>query len=653
MALLPSSQHALAPGDSDSDSSALRLALYRCGRAEIVFGDGSALVLHSPDASRASYFGPDGLRLRFLTACAPRRRPLRPLAQDVRAAAAAQGRAEGPCRHRRGEQVRAKVGAAVCLWSRFVPVPFAGPPGEEIAALCAGPEARRLWRHARLCHVRWSRSSLSSPSTGAAAPRGGAVRVASTDGIATLTLAPHGYTYVVEWWCPLGEACRVETGPSGEGMTLYCGADGAAPRGKGVARGMAGEANASVCYEHVSLVQCFAVADAPEPAWAYALFLALAEHVRAREATSEKATTSDARLTSVEVALRQHMEDGTVVDAGTGEVLAALPLGLNVESELAASNGVNHSRGAWIGDAVSPAVVLGATGAGPVRVMWTPDMTMWFHLAGIGSAASGEATIQMPPAAASDGCAVLASTQGCRFWQCLGPMGDSLGVVASCVLPVDSASALLSECVSEALRWLRFNRSETSSAAAAACACAERRPPPTQDAGRSGDARGWLLERDFFEEGVGRLSVFAGSAGSAGAGSPRLVRVLFADASRLEFSAGPALARPAAGCPFRLLTASGEVLQRSFGLPLGCEAHAHAACALLARVAEPAAARQRQRHASALAAQHALAATARGSALLRAHGVLRGGSVEEGGVEAAVEAALRRTRAVLAPAVAA
>lgn len=105
---------------------------------------------------------------------------------------------------------------------------------------------------------------------------------------------------------------------------------------------------------------------------------------------------------------------------------------------------------------------------------------------------------------------------------------------------------------------------------------------------------GWLLEREHFEPDVGRLSVF----GPMTQGLPanrRLIRVLFADSSRLEFFARKAgqgsrcsdnfdFIPPEDGEEFTFLSPDGVRSRRTFGLPVGAEYHSCAARKLMARL---------------------------------------------------------------------
>eukprot|EP00438_Fugacium_kawagutii_P014145 Skav221300 [mRNA] locus=scaffold1920:355624:361391:- [translate_table: standard] len=142
-----------------------RLALYRSGRAEAVYSDGSAAILHpsrdstgSSSVTSISYFAANGARQRLLCSCLPR-------------------------------HLCGKIVAAATLRDRFHPTP----------SLLSSPAKRRSRWLRPSTHVAW-------PSCGYAAEvlqhEDGGIAIESLDQKAKLLLAPHARSYVVEWWQP-------------------------------------------------------------------------------------------------------------------------------------------------------------------------------------------------------------------------------------------------------------------------------------------------------------------------------------------------------------------------------------------------------------------------------------------------------------------
>merc|ERR1711879_121946 len=145
------------------------------------------------------------------------------------------------------------------------------------------------------------------------------------------------------------------------------------------------------------------------------------------------------------------------------------------------------------------------------------------------------------------------------------------------------------------------------------------------DLSRMEENAGWIAIRNSVESGVGRLTIFRPAAVSASKECAansiqrRLIRIFFEDTCRMDFivQCRGSVVHPHAADTFRLLKSNGDVLERSFAYPLGCEVHARAACLLLEALAKDSA----QEHRAAATGQ-ALAEieSRRGKALLMLHG---------------------------------
>lgn len=158
------------------DWRTVRLALFSSGRCEVVYSDGTGAILHPPAAERVTYFCRDGLRQRLLTSCLPK----------FVSATDTSGTKD---------ELKAKVSAALALRDYFHPIP---------AASGLGSLGRRTRHHVKLSHVAWP---LAGAQKLQATPihhkhtreDNGEVEIRSTDGLATLVLAPHCRTFAVEW----------------------------------------------------------------------------------------------------------------------------------------------------------------------------------------------------------------------------------------------------------------------------------------------------------------------------------------------------------------------------------------------------------------------------------------------------------------------
>mmetsp|Transcript_114365 Transcript_114365/g.364569 ORF Transcript_114365/g.364569 Transcript_114365/m.364569 type:complete len:604 (-) Transcript_114365:67-1878(-) len=556
---------------------AQRVAVYRSGRAEVALSDGSGLIVH-PRVKHVSYFRQDGGRQRLLTACVPRCCTL-----------GADDGEGGLCRE---DDLQSKVLAAIALRNYFHPEPLAAP----------GLPGPRMWRHIRASRVSWPGPGTWQVGC-AKAPD---VRVASTDGSASLVLSPHGLTYTVEWWLPISEPALVSANRRGRGLARDA-ADRPLPGQRLFA---VNDCAVGVYHEHLHQEQHFAVLDPPAAAWVYPLLLALSEH---REAAAEPdSELLDARLAELARLLRDHVASGLIAEEGDGVVSASLP------RSSTAKTAVPTRLEAWTSDTVSPASALGAAGEGAVHVLWAPDSTTWLHP---GPGCEGEATVD----ACGDGAQshVITSAQQGRFWT--HSHAGHRDVLCVDVLPADGAGIQLSRWVLEAVRWLRFNRAELGLGRGGADD-GEGRPlyvgsapcqhpgahsaelgvqtlPESAAAEQSG---GWVPERDQAEEGVGSITVFRPAGSAPVLNERRLVRILFRDAVRLQCTlradSRGVLAMPVASDPFRLLDRGGRVLTRSFGEPLGCEAYADVARRFIRRVAADPAEVQKSMEANTLLA---------------------------------------------------
>lgn len=546
-----------------------KLALYSGGRAEVVFNDGSACILHPPHAERATYFRADGARSRILTSCAPR-------------LCRANSVSGGGDPRLVDDQVRAKVTAAVKLRNSLHVVPSLSSLDSEG---CDGSHLK-LWRHERLSHVLW-------PGRGEANVRvlgTGAIEVEAVDAVAKLTLAPHAQTYTVEWYCATSAPCKIEhkllpsqpesadddrQGADGRNRLFVAPCDGVANTGALVV---------GVSYEHTLQVQYLSARDIPPAAWSYPLLQALELW---REHQPSTFAAHDALVTSVDAVAQRNFATSRVILTASKEVSAPLPLPSSEEDALLCGSGSSNSFGK---DAVSPTVALGSDGEGPVRVVWQPDATIWLHSdrsehdRSAHLAFAAEATIDVSVASGprTDVVerALFVSKSGGRFWTRLGAHGEPSDLLCSAVLPLDSASSQSSKQMAEASRWLEQNRMEMELRGFAAKAHVVERKDCIQTSDPVGTEHlsGWILKREVSETGVGRLSLFqpACPTPTAADGQRFLVRVLFADNARMEFSVaafahGRSLSMPTEMDCFRLLTPQGEILQRSFGTPLSCE----------------------------------------------------------------------------------
>lgn len=534
---------------TSSSWAAERLTLFDSGRSEVAFSDGSGVILHPAGAERITYFRRDGARQRLLASCLPK---------TCSASPANFATPDGNARANTletSDDVKAKVCAAAALRDRFHPQPTALPLSTAL------PTTKR---HLRLARVSWP---LPDSPTAAVLGADRAIEVNSLEGDAKLSLAPHGRTFVVEWWCPLrqeGEIDELLSTPSELQAELPNAHNGSGRIFSTDKRAVA------IFHQHVRQIQCFSVEGPSLPAWAYPLLLAL-----------RKCSEADHRLHeflgAVSKELQAFISAGSVVETGAA-ISACLPL-----SPACAS----ASR--WSSDDITPAAAAGtaADGEGPVTVVWTPGATIWTP------PGSGEATIDI--SFESNAHKLLISSQQGRFWKCCqgnqSKNDDGSEFYYADLLPPDAAGSCAHAvstnwCISEALRWLRHNSAE------AALSRSRWRPDPQDIEGSSNgfSSVGWSPDLEVVAGGT-CLTVFRpyGTSNS----DRRFVRILFKDGARMEFAASASQGKSGAMCVrqpadhdhFRLLDGTGAVLQRTFSSPLGAEREAAVARAMLLQLA--------------------------------------------------------------------
>lgn len=515
-----------------------RLALYHSGRAEAVYSDGSAAILH-PSAKGAkgpmtvTFFACNGVRQRLLSSCLPR-------------------------------EFCGKILAAATIRDRFHPMP----------SVLSSPAKKRLRRLQLLTHVVWPSCDM-----GTQRHEDGSISIESLDRNSKLLLAPHGRSYVVEWWQPVPSTDRESHMENAPGCQMATESFGT-----------------GVGYEHIYQVQCFYVEHVEIP-WLYPLFLALMQHVAPSADAAYAHSSTTRRLVGLKARLEDCLATGQLVDSGKG-VTAPLP-----------SNGPNGLD--TVGNAcdhVSPAVCMGEVSEGPVRVLWTPTATLWLH------PDRGEATIDVscgtPTQPAQ--CLLMESSLKGRFWKRLGPGGPGgpggeviLSEMKSVSTGPESQRVL--ELIDEAAQWLRHN----ALAATRSTGCSDT--GSTGSTGFPSAGPSWVPELEI-SEGKVHLTIFTSGTGdrhrSASYVGPRLLRLLFADGARLSFTIPSCLPSLPSSLPlvghFRLILASGEVLHRSFAEPWGAEFHVATLRALL---------RSRQEATDAMEPMEAVAQ----SALRRSH----------------------------------
>eukprot|EP00928_Gymnodinium_smaydae_P081576 TRINITY_DN6506_c0_g2_i3.p1 TRINITY_DN6506_c0_g2~~TRINITY_DN6506_c0_g2_i3.p1 ORF type:complete len:761 (+),score=81.29 TRINITY_DN6506_c0_g2_i3:221-2284(+) len=601
------------------------MALFKNGRAEVVFEDGTAVVFHAPNAERASYFHSDGRRVRVLTSCVPANfSDSSHVQKDKPQASHSPATTSDP--------IRMKIASAISLRTRFSPYEVRVQPIESLHL------SDIQWYYAKFTHVRWPASKNLIPGFVSICEKG-IVSVTSLDGKASLFLAAHAKTYTVKWWCPVECECAIDgafnknTSPieaeHHDRNGLLGIEDAALPRRR-LFDSPNGNAGVQMRYAHVLLTQHLVVAEEPPLAWVQPLRLAL-ELKREHHSSANVCTQSTDLGATIEFlarTLHQHREcDNLAVT--TTELIVALPLKQAIVPPVPV-----HS---WSRDDSSPAVKLGGVGGdGALRVLWSPDAVTWLY-EDRSSKGGSEATIDLSGSvcnvnvsaasalsassttdAACEAVGVLVSSQCGRFWQCFGAQGESLDVFCTAVLPLDSDFARRSALATEASQWLRRNQAEGvgfDSASATTCADAA----VDLDIRRAG---GWILMKEFIKDDVGRLSIFC-QANVGTAIGRYLVRVFFSDTARLEWIACEDEARrgwprlPAPSDTFRLLCTRGEAIQRTFGLPVGCEGYARGATMLLHSAGTDL---EKVRLSALAGADLTLAARHRAMALLLRHG---------------------------------
>lgn len=416
-------------------------------------------------------------------------------------------------------------------------------------SVLSSPAKKRLRRPRPLTHVVWPSCDMGTQRC-----EDGSIVVESLDGNCKLLLAPHGRSYVVEWWQSWPE--------------LRSRREGCMENAPGCQMAESFGTSSLVGCEHIYQVQCFYVESVEIP-WLYPLFLALMQH-HVPSANAHSSTVSR-RLAGLKARLEDCLATGQLVDSGKG-LTAPLPDG----------QGQGSPRLGRVGDAcdhVSPAVCMGEVSEGPVRVLWTPNATLWLH------PDRGEATIDVSDGSPSQNFQpaqwlLMESSLKGRFWKRLGPAGGDQvpELILSDIIP--SAGPVpgpghpqrVLDLMDEAAQWLHHN------------ALAELGSTGSTGSTESGVHPAWVPELEI-SEGKVHLTIFtSGGTGdtrqrSASYERPRLLRLLFPDGARLSFTISP-------GMPsehFRLILASGEVLHRSFAEPWGAEFHVATLRALLRR----------------------------------------------------------------------
>jgi len=510
------------------------LLLYVNGRAEVVFTDGSAIIVH-PGAERLSFFRQDGVRQRCLKSCMPWNCALPIIGhKDPKVEAVYFGK----------DEVCAKASAALNLRGRFCAFSSVGPL----------QMAQRTQRQVRVPRARWPPPSIIDDVQEISANID--ITVSSADSAASLTLAGHGRTYAVVWWQPQEIS-----------NCLHC-----VKTSKGLYQ------------EHVQRQQCFTVADPPLAAWVYPLFLALSQHRLRRGKLCAEADVSfiDARIAVIAALMRGQVTAGEIIEGSDGEILAKLPC---TQVGLHANNAQGMHDNMWGNDVVSPAAALGAAGEGPVHVSWTPDSTAWFHV----DYNFNEVTIDAS-GSGNIGHRLIVSSQGGLFWTHSWTGGEE--VFASSALPSGGNDSVL-WYVLEAQRWLRHNRTEMACRLPTGLDDGTLSEKVHVDVAC---AASWIRETKMRYPGLGCISVFrprsresAHGLNAASASSPqRLLRFLFDDATRLSFvtqrDSSGGLKLPGGCSTFRLLSSTGAIMTRSFKDPSDCAVYAQAALELVRRL---------------------------------------------------------------------
>eukprot|EP00435_Cladocopium_sp_Y103_P039677 s1781_g10.t1 len=286
-------------------SNIQRLALYHSGRAEAVYSDGSAAILHPSAKARTpavTYFACNGVRQRLLSPCLPR-------------------------------EFCGKILAAATIRDRFHPMP----------SVLSSPAKKRLRRLQPLTHVVWPACDM-----GTQRHEDGSVSIESLDRNCKLLLAPHGRTYVVEWWQPSIPSTDRESRPMEENVELEN-----VPKCPTATESFG---TSLVGYEHIYQVQCFYVEHVDIP-WLYPLFLALMQHAQ-HAGIAVDVHPSTRRLVGLKAMLEDCLATGQLVDSGQGLTAPLPPSTPSTPSTPSMGKGGLDGVGNAC-DHVSPAVCMG------------------------------------------------------------------------------------------------------------------------------------------------------------------------------------------------------------------------------------------------------------------------------------------------------
>lgn len=475
-----------------------RVAVYHSGRAEAVFSDGSAVILHPTPMAAVTFFSATGERQRLLSSCLPR-------------------------------QICGKIVAAAVIRDRFFPVP-------SVLSSPAKPHCRRM---AIFSHVVW-------PSTdGAQRLEDGSFRVISLDQKAIFTLAPHGRSYVVQWW--QATANQPTTGHrdwNAEMLSNEKHEDGIGEISTNSSHNDLGDnsnsARPHLGYEHVHQVQCFCVAEGfhAQLPWLYPLFLCLMLQASPGHVTN----TMAANLKCLKEQLQEALATGQLLDSGKG-VTAPLPTMGSRRNDCL----FERSRGC---DDVSPAVSMGEVSEGRVMVLWTPNSTLWLHTEGI-----LDVQVKTSGSSSSQWLIMESSLKGLFWRRHHGPNGSAIFPEVPEILYHDMKSTANSQVlplIDEAVAWMHHNT------------LAEAGEIPSSEPMDVGHA--WVPEMEIGEGDV-HLAIFTSSTSKHEV--PHLLRLLLSDGSRLSCTlpSWPTSRSILQGQSFRLVTATGDVLRFSFNAP--------------------------------------------------------------------------------------
>mmetsp|Transcript_13755 Transcript_13755/g.30295 ORF Transcript_13755/g.30295 Transcript_13755/m.30295 type:complete len:725 (-) Transcript_13755:32-2206(-) len=524
---------------TDKEPHLQKACLYKSGRFEGVFADGSGIILH-PSAERVSYFSCDGTRHRFLTDHSP---------------------TWFPYGQRQPDDVRSKVRACLRLRGHYRARVLS-----DLSLVVSDDE--KITRFSSLCRTRWPSFENSSEQV---VLEDSIIKVRSLDGEATLSLPLHASTFTVSWLCPINNKATLEV----MNVPTSCG-EGSTAEGRkrlftaqvlqGRSSRRTKSAATSVRYEHVRLEQTLLVGSPIPHQWAYPLLLVLAfwEDFQMRsESVSEllRSHCSNA-LTAAAAAVKAGLEGERFLDYGEG--------GISVPHDPRQQKATESS---WGDDSVSPAAALGYC-KGNVDVLWDPQSTAWFFRPK--DEQCEEAVVEVRDAEGRR--TVLQSSHSGRFWSSRNLDGQDIEILCTEYLPSGTQSAI----VLAVFVWLQRELCGGDDIIAT-----EDRS--VQDCFETSKG-GWLIEAEAQEPGAGILTMLKWSRGQPN--QERHVRVLFEDSTRISFnvrcetlSSGKVIPLEVAEYhSFKIVDPSGLVCTRSFGTPTPFETYAMIALALLDRL---------------------------------------------------------------------